>query len=60
MPKKRPALNAPFLLDFLLEEQALNVNWFDGRPIFRQAFQMVGGNGTSTVVTSIPLWTILT
>ncbi len=44
----RPQLNAPFILDFELAEQALNVQWVNGKPLFRQPFQLVGGNGTST------------
>jgi len=51
--KKRPALSANFILDFELGEQGIGVNWFNGKPVFRQAFQLVGGNGSSTVATSL-------
>ena len=49
----RRAINAPFILDFELGEQALNVQWFNGKPIFRQAFQLNGGNGSSTLATNL-------
>jgi hypothetical protein len=51
--KKRPQLNAPFILDFEFGEQALNIQWFDGKPIFRQGFLMVGGLNSSTVATNL-------
>ena len=51
--KRRPALSAQFILDFELGEQGLGVNWFNGKPLFRQAFQLAGGNGISTVATNL-------
>ena len=53
MHKRRPQLNAGFILDFELGEQALNIQWFNGKPIFRQAFQLTGGNNSSTVATTL-------
>ena len=39
--------------DFQLGEQNLNVNWINGKPVVRQAFQLAGGNGLSTVATNL-------
>lgn len=39
--------------NFQLGEQNLNVNWINGKPIVRQAFQLTGGNGSSTVATGL-------
>lgn len=39
--------------DYQLGEQELNVNWVNRKPVFRQAFQLVGGNGSSTLATNL-------
>lgn len=44
MVKKRTAPNAPFILDYLTNEfeQPINIQWIDGKPIFRQTFDISG------------------
>ena len=34
--KRRPVTNAQFILDYTLDEQAIGINWIDGKPIYRR------------------------
>ena len=44
---------APFVFDFSITEIPLQRNWVNGKPIFERAFQLTGGNGSSTVATGL-------